>query len=47
MAKAGELGTDNLPAVVKPTRESWAEEKFTVIGNSGAIALAESETKSA
>jgi len=43
MVKAGILGTSQLPSVAKATRESWDKETFTVIGNSGATALAAEE----
>ncbi|KAJ3887647.1 hypothetical protein GG344DRAFT_90386 [Lentinula edodes] len=43
MAKAGSLGSASLPAIAHATQEGKEGALFTVIRNSGAIALADSE----
>jgi len=40
---AGKLGSSALPAVAQATKAGKSDAPFTVIGNSGSIALAKTE----
>jgi len=46
MLKAGIMGSASLPAVARASQEGKDGAPFTVIGNSGAIALAKSDSQS-